>query len=86
MKQHLEAGQQVITAVQLWGSEEFSCLSCNSFDSGHYINPMKVTDTHVYFMDPFVARYLKLSCDEFYCRWHNEFGNRYTDQMAIILT
>ena len=85
MQECLENGCQVIAAVQLWGEEEFPYLNCNSFDSGHYINPMKVTDTHVYFMDTFVARYLKLTISEFKCRWHNEFANRYTRQMAFIL-
>lgn len=81
----LDQGKQVVAAVQLWGESEFPHLRPGLFDSGHYITLMKVTDTHVYFMDPFVARYLKLSRDEFLIRWHNEFANRYTEQMAIAL-
>jgi predicted double-glycine peptidase len=85
LKLNTDVGNPVIVSLQLWGDVEFPEMGCSSFNAGHYVTIAKVSDTHVYFMDPWLEKYLKLSIDEFMCRWHNEFGNRYTEQMAIVL-
>jgi len=85
LKNHIDARQPVLLAIQAWMSPP---IDWSTYDEGHYVVAIGYDTENFYFMDPStLGNYTYIPTDEFLMRWHDHDSYSDTDlkQFGIVV-